>query len=373
MGSRVAQWAFAAFYLVVAIIAVWGGFNELNPPLPEALRRSTLIRCRCCQFRHGYGGDVLFPDGCGVSCGRFLQRSRRDARAGKAGDAGRQSQPCLCDLPWPRGAYLLWYGGQLLMLGGSFAYALSGIALLATTFFLIMRKPLGALIYAGIVVLWVVLSILEAGVDFLALLPRLAAWLVVGLWFLTPWHRAAMGKTPETPINAGGLWVGLATAAGAVLLVVGAVQGYPVVEGTKNEVAAGPAVTDWRNYGGVPEGQRFAQIDQINVENVGKLKEAWRARTGVAYDFKQTPQMANGLVYICTAGNTLLAYDSDTGEKRWQYDTKTEVPGGLDRASTFARTCRGLGYHEAPPEYTGECAKRIIAGTVDARLIAWTR
>ena len=52
-----------------------------------------------------------------------------------------------------------------------------------------------------------------------------------------------MGKTPETPINAGGLWVGLATAAGAVLLVVGAVQRYPVVEGTKNEVAAGPAVT----------------------------------------------------------------------------------------------------------------------------------
>ena len=45
-------------------------------------------------------------------------------------------------------------------------------------------------------------------------------------------------------------------------------------------MAAGPAVTDWRNYGGVPEGQRFAQIDQINVENVGKLKEAWRARTG---------------------------------------------------------------------------------------------
>jgi membrane-bound PQQ-dependent dehydrogenase (glucose/quinate/shikimate family) len=368
MGTRVAQWAFAAFYLVVAIIAVWGGFNELNPPLPEAspfnpdplplLVNSGMLTAAAFYF---------------LTAAAFLAVaffSVRDAAGGKAGALVANLNVAFATFLGLVGAYLLWYGGQLLMLGGSFAYALSGIALLATTFFLIMRKPLGALIYAGIVVLWVVLSILEAGVDFLALLPRLAAWLVVGLWFLTPWHRAAMGKTPETPINAGGLWVGLATAAGAVLLVVGAVQGYPVVEGTKNEVAAGPAVTDWRNYGGVPEGQRFAQITQINAENVGGLKEAWRQRTGVGYDFKQTPQMANGLVYICTAGNTLLAYDSDTGEKRWEYDTKTEVPGGLDRASTFARTCRGVGYHEAPADYTGECAKRIITGTVDARLIA---
>ena len=107
-------------------------------------------------------------------------------------------------------------------------------------------------------------------------------------------------------------------------------QTYPVVEGTKNAAATGPAVTDWRNYGGVPGGQRFAQIDQINVENVGQLKEAWEFRTGVAYDFKQTPQMANGLVYICTAGNTLMAVDADTGEKTLAtYNTKTEVPGGI--------------------------------------------
>ncbi len=368
MGSRVAQWAFAAFYLVVAIIAVWGGFNELNPPLPEAspfnpdplplLINSGMIAAAMFYFLTAAAFLVV----------AFF--SGRDAMAAKPGALVLNLNLAFATFLGLVGAYLLWYGGQLLMLGGSFAYALSGVALLATTFFLIMRKPLSAMIYTGILVFWVLMSFVEAGVDFLALLPRLAAWLVVGLWFLTPWHRAAMGKTPETPINAGGLWIGLATAAGALLLVVGAVQGYPVVEGTKNEVAAGPAVTDWRHYGGVPEGQRFAQITQINPDNVGGLKEVWRQRTGVGYDFKQTPQMANGLVYICTAGNTLLAYDSDTGEKRWEYDTKTEVPGGLERGSTFARTCRGVGYHEAPADYTGECAKRIITGTVDARLIA---
>ena len=369
MGTRVAQWAFAAFYLIVAVLAIWGGFGELNPPLPPVTPQNPDP-----MPLYVNGGMVtasMFYFLTAVAFAAVAFFSVRDAMATKAGGLTGNLNLAFATFLGLVGAYLLWYGIQLLTLGGSFAYALSGIALLATTYFLIMRKPLGATIYAGIVVLWVVLSIVEAGLDFLALLPRLAAWLVVGLWFLSPWHRTAMGKTAETPINAGGIWVGGATIAGALLLVVGAFQGYPVVEGTKNEVAAGPAVTDWRNYGGVPEGQRFAQISQINTENVGKLKEAWRARTGVAYDFKQTPQMANGLLYICTAGNTLIAYDSDTGEKRWQYDTKTQVPGGeLERSSTFARTCRGLGYHEAPPEYTGECAKRILAGTVDARLIA---
>jgi len=369
MATRVAQWAFAAVYLVVAIIALWGGFNELNPPLPAPTPQNP--DPLPLYVNSGMVTAAMFYFLTAASFLAVTFFAARDARASKAGALVANLNIAFATFLGVVGAYLLWYGAQLLMLGGSFAYAVSGIALLASTYFLLMRKPLGALIYAGIVVFWVLMSFVEAGVDFLALLPRLAAWLVVGLWFLSPWHRAAMGKTSETPINAGGLWVGLATAAGALLLVVGAVQRYPVVEGTKNEVAAGPAITDWRNYGGVPEGQRFAQIDQINVENVGKLKEAWRARTGVAYDFKQTPQMANGLLYICTAGNTLIAYDSDTGEKRWQYDTKTQVPGGeLERSSTFARTCRGLGYHEAPPEYTGECAKRILAGTVDARLIA---
>ena len=81
--------------------------------------------------------------------------------------------------------------------------------------------------------------------------------------------------------------------------------------------------------------------------------------------------MANGLVYICTAGNTLIALDADTGEERLAVrHASTNVPGGLDNASTFARTCRGLGYHEAPATYVGECAKRIITGTTDARLLA---
>jgi membrane-bound PQQ-dependent dehydrogenase (glucose/quinate/shikimate family) len=368
MATRVAQWAFAALYLIVAVIAVWGGFNELNPPLPEAspFNPDPLPLL----VNSGMVTSAMFYFLTAVAFGAVAFFTVRDALARKDGALVGNLNFAFAAFLGIVGLYLLWYGAQLLMLGGSFAYALSGVALLATVYFLVMRNPLAALIYTGIVVFWVLWSILEAGLDLVALLPRLAAWLVVGLWFLSPWYSAAMGKTRETPKVTNGRWVGFASLAGALLLVVGALQGYSVVEGTKNEVAAGTAVTDWRNYGGVPEGQRFAQIDQINVENVGQLKQAWVARTGVGYDFKQTPQMANGMLYICTAGSTLMALDADTGAKIWEYNTKTNVPGGLENGSTFARTCRGLGYHEAPATYVGECAKRILAGTTDGRLLA---
>lgn len=368
MAKRVAQWVFAAFYLCVAAIAAWGGFNELNPPMPDPtpfnpdplplLVNSGMMTTAAFYFLTAAAFGAV-----GVFSIRDALGSRERALTGNLNLAFAAFLGIV-------GAYLLWYGAQLMMLGGSFAYVLSGAALLAAVYLLIVRNPAAGLVYAGIIAFWVVWSILEAGLDFLALLPRLAAWIVVGLWFLSPWYSAAMGKTKETPKVTNGRWVGFASLAGAVLLIAGALQTYPVAEGTRNEAVAGAPVTDWRNYGGVPEGQRFAQISQINVENVGQLKQAWVARTGVGYDFKQTPQMANGMLYICTAGSTLMALDADTGAKIWEYKTKTNVPGGLENGSTFARTCRGLGYHEAPATYAGECPKRILAGTVDARLLA---
>jgi membrane-bound PQQ-dependent dehydrogenase (glucose/quinate/shikimate family) len=370
MPKRIAPWALAVVYLVIGLVAIVGGYvNELSPPVPPPTPfnpdplplqvNSGMIVAALFYFITG----ALFIGAAFVS----VQLVRKNDPKAIVLGLNAAYAAALGSIA----AYLLYYGVQLLMLGGSFYYALMGVALAATAWFVFVRNPLASTIYAAIIVFTVGWSLFEAGLDFVALLPRLAAWLVVGLWFLSPWYASATKKPEPRPAYVGGRWVGLASIAGVLLLAVGAFQGYTVVEGTRDANLIGnSAVTDWRNYGGVPGGQRFAQIDQINVENVGKLEKAWEFRTGVPYDFKQTAQMANGLVYICTAGNTLIAVDSDSGAEVWRYDTKTTVPGGLESASTFARTCRGVGYYEAPAEYTGECAKRIIAGTVDARFIA---
>ena len=370
MVKRLAGWGLAVVWLVIALVAIWGGYiNELAPPTPPPSPggpsplppevNSAMIVAAVFYFITA----ALFL----LASVLTVRETRQNGPHAIAASLNAAFGAALGSI----GAYLAYYGLQLVMLGGSPYYLIAGAPLLVCAFLVFLRKPLARLIYAAILLATVAWSLFEAGLDFLALLPRLAAWLVVGLWFLAPWYRAGIPTTNESRPVRGGLVMGLASAAGVLLLAVGALQTYPVSEGTRDQKLIGDsAVTDWRFYGGGAGGQRFAQIDQINGETVGQLERAWVFRTGVPYDFKQTPQMANGLVYICTAGSTLIALDSDTGGEVWRHDTKTVIPGGIENSFTFARTCRGLGYYEAPPEYAGECPTRIIAGTVDARLVA---
>ena len=194
-------------------------------------------------------------------------------------------------------------------------------------------------------------AVFEAGLDFWALMARLAAFLVVGLWFVAPWTKALYEAKAESKVSYR-RWNLIASALGAVLLVVAAFQAGPVESGSNFGQVKGNGVTDWRAYGGTTLSTRFAEIDQINTGNVGRLKEIWRYRTKVPFDFKDTPQEVDGLVYVCTAGNTVIALDADTGTEVWRRATSAKVPGGsgangLENASTFARTCRGLGYYDA--------------------------
>ncbi|MEZ5937099.1 MAG: PQQ-binding-like beta-propeller repeat protein [Hyphomonadaceae bacterium] len=273
------------------------------------------------------------------------------------------------------GLSLVLPGFQLLSLGGSWYYVLAGAAIIASGVLLAISNPWGPKVYAVMLAITVPWALWESGLDLLALLPRLAAFMVAGLWFLTPWHAAAMRRDSDERGRSGATWVGGAMALGLVALLVASFQGYSVQEGTRNEVAASATpVTDWQNYGNSPGGQRFAQVDQINTGTVKELKEVWRFRTGVPYDFKNTPLQVGDLLYVCTAGSQVIALDATSGEEQWRFNPQTKVPGAKDgdlsAASTFARTCRSIGYYVAPPDYEGECKQRILIGTTDGRLTA---
>ncbi len=288
--------------------------------------------------------------------------------------ATRIAQWAFCALLLAIGLTLAIQGAQLISLGGSWYYSLAGVGAIAVAVLTAIRNAWGPRLYAAILAVTVVWSIAEAGLDLMALLPRLAAWIVVGAWFLSPWHGAAM-RTHSVGSISGAKWVGAAQAAGILLLAVAAMQHGKVVEGTRATLADASPVTDWRNYGASTKGTRFVALDQITPDNVGQLKEIWRFRTGVPYDFKNTPLEVDGTVYVCTAGSIAIALDAATGAEKWRHDPKTKIPGAeggdLSKASTFARSCRGLGYHEGAPDSAGQCVKRIIAGTTDGRLVAF--
>ncbi|HKE04672.1 MAG TPA: pyrroloquinoline quinone-dependent dehydrogenase, partial [Blastocatellia bacterium] len=144
---------------------------------------------------------------------------------------------------------------------------------------------------------------------------------------------------------------------------------------TNSPVAAGDAKqqSDWPAYGRDAGGSRYSPLAQINRGNVGQLKIAWTYRTG-AMDvkaasakraaFEATPILVDGSLYLTTPFNRVIALDPATGAERWTYDPQVK----LDQSYSEV-TSRGV---SAWPALTDKrkLARRIFAGTIDARLIA---
>lgn len=265
------------------------------------------------------------------------------------------------------GLVLIVPGGFLVSLGGSPYYVLSGLALVAVSVFVIRRSDKAIKLYGlilGVTVLW---SLLEAGLDLFALLPRLAAWLVVGLWFLMPWYRTSMSRDVSTVPHSSPWWVGGPSLAGLALLLIASFPGYiQNGTGTQRDVSPEDLATDWPHYGNTEGGTRFAAIDQISTDTVGELEEIWRYRTGVEEDFKATPLAVDGKLYLCAAANVMMALDAETGAEIWRHNPGLTPPDDHQ----YAITCRGVAYHRAPSNYQGQCQARIVTATISATLIA---
>ncbi|RDB03927.1 pyrroloquinoline quinone-dependent dehydrogenase [Runella aurantiaca] len=85
--------------------------------------------------------------------------------------------------------------------------------------------------------------------------------------------------------------------------------------------------TDWPKYGGNSAGSRYAELTQINAENVNKLQLAWSYDTGEnnnpdgkGNDIQCQPIVVNGILYGTTPRLKLFAADAATGKELWKYD-----------------------------------------------------
>ena len=134
-------------------------------------------------------------------------------------------------------------------------------------------------------------------------------------------------------------------------------------------------VGEWRAFGASPENTKYSALDQIDVGNFTQLEIAWRWQSissEVASQrpdirpgqFKATPLMIRGLVYVSTALGQVVALDAGTGELVWLYDPRTY--DRLERPANIGWQHRGVSYWS---EANGEEARVFIA-THDLRLIA---
>jgi len=266
------------------------------------------------------------------------------------------------------GLWLAGGGAWLLRLGGSPYYLAAGLGcLVAAWLYLTRREGKGALVYLLVFAATCVWALAEAGSDFWLLLPRVVGPAVFAAVIVIERLFRRERRTPA--------WAATVVGIAAVAVFSVTITRLPDLTGGTLEGAAATAPgDDWIAFGRTEGGSRFAPAAQITPANVGSLQLAWTLRTGdvpaadpalqkAAHVFEATPLKIGDLLYVCTPHNLVIAADADTGKEVWRYDPK------LNTAGVALLACRGVSYF-AQPGAGGECAGRIIYGTLDARLIA---
>jgi len=76
---------------------------------------------------------------------------------------------------------------------------------------------------------------------------------------------------------------------------------------------------NWLLHGRTYDNQRFSPLTQIDRSNVTRLVPVSIIQTGIANSFEATPLVVNGVMYISTPGDHVLAYDAASGALLWSY------------------------------------------------------
>lgn len=115
------------------------------------------------------------------------------------------------------------------------------------------------------------------------------------------------------------------------------------------------ANTDWALYGNDYANLRHSELSQINHDTINKLKLAWEFHTGKIGAFQASPVVVDGVMYLSTAFNDVLALDAASGKQLWRYQHKL----------TTDKTCCG------PANRGVAVADGVVyEATIDGRLIA---
>ncbi|MEE5102865.1 membrane-bound PQQ-dependent dehydrogenase, glucose/quinate/shikimate family [Pseudomonas alliivorans] len=277
---------------------------------------------------------------------------------------------------------LLYMGAQLVAVGGSAAYSVIALGVLATAVLVFLKKKSALTLYALLmwgILLWI---IYEVGFDKWQWIPRGDLFALIGFWLAMPWVVRPLLRN-----QAGGSTRGfhpfLGSTVAVMALIVIALMFYDpyAVKGQIGSSAASRAAevagNEWVAYGGTQSGQRFSSLDQINPQTIDKLSVAWEYHTGDLrdadkdageYTFEATPLKVNNRVYVCTPHNEVHALNPESGKLDWKY-TPEKTRSYLQQH----QTCRGVSYYAAPTAQNApaaQCEKRVIMATADARLVA---
>ena len=101
-------------------------------------------------------------------------------------------------------------------------------------------------------------------------------------------------------------------------------------------ISAERGPVDWAFWGGDPGSAHYSTLTEINTANVSRMREAWAWKAGetplAEYGtrpgmFENTPVVIDGVMYLSTPYNKVVALNPETGSEIWSYDPKSYIDG----------------------------------------------
>ena len=117
-----------------------------------------------------------------------------------------------------------------------------------------------------------------------------------------------------------------------------------------NEGLQNPSPNDWIHWGRTYDGQSYSPLDKINKDNVENLKMVWRQPLLFGSSMPM-PLVHQGVMYLHTYPDTVLAMDASNGDVLWRY-----ARPGL----RFSNKKMGVALHDG----------KVYASTTDLHMIA---
>lgn len=119
------------------------------------------------------------------------------------------------------------------------------------------------------------------------------------------------------------------------MMVVPAVCGAIEYKPVTHERLVSPEPENWLMAKGNYYGWNYSSLEQINTRNVKRLVPVWSYSTGVGSGHEAPALVNNGVMFVTTPYNQVLALNAKSGELIWKY--KREFPEGLGALHVTSR------------------------------------
>jgi alcohol dehydrogenase (cytochrome c) len=101
-----------------------------------------------------------------------------------------------------------------------------------------------------------------------------------------------------------------------------------------------PEDGNWLMFRRTYNGWGYSPLNEITAENVSRLQPVWSFATGQVEGHQAPPIVNNGVMFVATPGNQLLALDAKSGNVLWRY--KRPFPEDM---TPLHPTNRGVGLY----------------------------